>query len=187
MRIRSILAWSRSCFVKAFPTYKVRKLDHSSLKNLFLLKFLSYRGRPNNYLTLVYVFGKIKQVPIDIVRSVYCNVGSGVSMPGVYKPDNTVQYFSSRKGQFWRSWQYSDEVHTCNIKNNFRMVLNPFSHGVFFVYHLTAVGHIRHTCKDYISKNEDNSSVRVCVRPPEQVPPDSFKQSERGSIPRFSL
>jgi hypothetical protein len=27
----------------------------------------------------------------------------------------------------------------------------------------------------------------VCVCPPEQVPPDSFKQSERGGIPHFSL
>ncbi len=102
---------------------------------------------------------------------------------------------------FWKVWWLSHVVYLytgvrlskwngrvkCEMSGSdqTRKALNPFSHGVFFVYHLT--GHIRHPYKDYISKYEDDSSVCVCVCPPEQVPPNSFKQSERGGIPRFSL
>ncbi len=65
--------------------------------------------------------------------------------------------------------------------------LNPFSHYIFCVSRLTASCHMRHPKKADLGENEDDFCVCVCVRPPEQGPPNSFKQSERGSIPRFSL
>ncbi len=65
--------------------------------------------------------------------------------------------------------------------------VNPFSHYVICVSRLTASGHMRHPLKADLGENEDEFCVCLCVRPPEQVPPDLFKQSERGGIPRFSL
>ncbi len=64
--------------------------------------------------------------------------------------------------------------------------INPFSYCRFRVSRLTAICQMRHPLKaDLGKKNEDDFRVRVCVRPPEQVPRKNSKQSGGGEFLRF--
>jgi hypothetical protein len=53
----------------------------------------------------------------------------------------------------------------------------PFSHSGFCVSRLTAIGHMRHPYKGDIGKNEDDSSVRMCIRLP--TSPTKLIKTER--------
>ncbi len=56
---------------------------------------------------------------------------------------------------------------------------NSFSHGVFRVRRLIAVGHMRQPCKDDQGENEDNSNVQMFVRSPARTSPNKLIQTER--------